>query len=183
MPEYTPAHNHLKDLEQGIPSPIDSLLWQNRYHIKDAYEGDTRHGNFGLFTPSCLWDACTTDATKPHTHLHRAHTGSCEWRHCEKSEAHIHKYKPPPPISHEDKDPAARYDRVRHVLKWVLGSRYEEQPLAENVFLQLENERKTEEAEKERKAKRLADAEKAGDEGDARVRRSYRCEESEEGRG
>lgn len=164
MAKNTVAPTNLNDLEQNVPSPVDSLLWQNRYQIKDAYEGDTRHGILGLSTPSCPWNVCTLDGTKPHTHLHRADTGSCEWHRCEKQEAHIHKYKPPPPISLEDKDPAARYDRVKHVLKGILGSWYEEQPLAENVFLRLENERKAEEAEEERKAKRLADAERAGDE-------------------
>ncbi|KAG7001515.1 hypothetical protein G7Y79_00031g066300 [Physcia stellaris] len=187
MAKNTTTPTNLNDLKQNTPSPIDSLLWQNRYQIKDAYEGSTRHGSFGIYglsTPSCPWNVCTTDATKQHTHLHRTDTGNCEWNRCEKQEAHIHKYKPPPPFSLEDKDPAARYDRVKHVLKEILGSRYEEQPLVENVFLRLEGEREEEEAERERKAKRLADAERAGDEAarefeEARVeRKAKRVEET-----
>lgn len=171
MAENTPFPTPPNNFAQSAPNPIDSLLYQNRYQIQDAYEGSTHHTAFGPSTPSCPWNVCIKDASKPHTHLHRAGTGNCSWHRCEKSEAHIHKYKPPPPLSLEqqdkDKDLAGRYNRVQHAVKSILGSDYTEEepePAIQNVFLRLENERKAEEAEKERKAKRLADAERAGDE-------------------
>ncbi|KAL8790156.1 MAG: hypothetical protein Q9195_006483 [Heterodermia aff. obscurata] len=148
-----------------IPNSQDirQKMWHNRHRIKDAYLRDQRYDHIGKSLAYCPWNVCLMDETKTHAHLHR--TGStCEWTGCDKTEVHLHKYKPPPLGPPEDIDFTGRYERVKDIMKEILGEQYQEEPLTKNIFLELEDERKAEEAEKERKAKRLADAERAGDE-------------------
>ena len=103
------------------------------------------------------------DETQTHTHLHRA-GGACEWAGCDREEDHMHEFKPLPSVPPEDNDPTGRYERVIDIVKEIFGDQYQEEPLARNIYLKLEDERRAEEAEKEQKAARLAEAVRAGDE-------------------
>ena len=143
---------------------IGQKLWHNRNRIKDAYLRDQRYDSIGHSLAYCPWNVCLMDETKTHAHLHRG-AGLCEWTGCDRTEVHIHKFKPPPPSDPiQDTDPTGRYERVKDILKELLGEQYREEPLTKNIYLMLEDERKAEEAEKEREMTHVVDAERAGEE-------------------
>lgn len=142
---------------------IDQMLLQSRHRIKYAYDHDARHSSFGMSNAYCPWSLCTEDATKSHAHLHHPGRESCEWDRCDKIEFHLHKYKPPPLDPPEYVDPTERYKSVENAMKDVMGIQREEESLVKNIYVQLDRERKAEEAEKERKARRIEDAERAGE--------------------
>ena len=151
---------------ESLPNSLEigQKLWQNRNRIRDAYLRDQRYDYIGKSLAYCPWNVCLIDENKTHAHLHRG-AGPCEWTGCNRTKVHIHKFKPPPPSNPmQDIDPTGRYERVKDILKELLGEQYQEEPLAKNIYLKLEDERKAEEAESERKMTRLVDAERAGDE-------------------
>lgn len=164
MPENIPTLAEMTAFQlEGLPNSLEigQKLWRNRNRIKDAYLRDQRYDSIGKSLAYCPWNVCLMDETKTHTHLHR--TGPCEWTFCNRTQVHIHKFTPPPAWT-DDLDPTGRYERVKDIMKEILGEQYQEEPLAKNIYLKLEDERKAEEAAKERKATRLADAVRAGDE-------------------
>ena len=151
---------------EGLPNSIEigQKIWYNRTRIKDAYLRDRRYDNMGRSLAYCPWEVCLMDDTKTHAHLHRHAGSTCEWTGCDRTEVHIHKFKPLPSDPPEDVDPTGRYERVKDIMKEILGEQYQDEPLAKNIYLKLEDERLAEEAEKERQATFLANAERAGDE-------------------
>ena len=170
---------------EGLPNSLEigQKIWHNRDRIKDAYIRDRRYDRIGNSLAYCPWDVCSMDDTKAHAHLHNDAGNSCEWLGCVRKEVHVHKFKPPPSDPAEEVDPTGRYERVKDVMKEILGEQYQEEPLAKNIYLKLEEERIAEEVEKEQKATRLADAERAGDEAKrefeqaAAVRRARRADD------
>ena len=165
MSEKIPTLAEMTGIQlEGLPNSMEigQKLWRNRNRIKDAYLRDQRYDSIGKKSLAyCPWSVCLMDETKTHTHLHRA--GTCEWNFCNRTQVHIHKFTPLP-VWTDDVDPTGRYERVKDIMKEILGEQYQEEPLAKNMYLKLEDERKAEEAAKEREATRLADAERAGDE-------------------
>ena len=141
---------------------IGRKIWLSRNRIRDAYLRDQRYDSIGKCLTYCPWNVCMMDETTTHAHLHRAGS-TCEWTGCDKKEVHLHKFKPPPSDSPEDVDPTGRYERVKDIMKEILGEQCQEEPLAKNIYVKLEEERRAEEAEKERETTRLADAERARD--------------------
>ena len=150
---------------QGLPNSleINQKIWANRDRIRAAYIRDQRYDSIGKSLAYCPWSLCLMDETQTHTHLHRAGS-ACEWAGCDREEDHVHEFKPLPSVPPEDNDPTGRYERVIDIVKEIFGDQYQEEPLARNIYLKLEDERRAEEAEKEQKAARLADAVRAGDE-------------------
>ena len=73
---------------------------------------------------------------------------------------HLHKFKPLTPRS----TGIGLYDRVKFVIQDIIERQHVDEALVNNIFAQLEGEKIADEAEQEKKASRLREAEKAGEE-------------------
>ena len=153
---------------ETFPSAVylNRVMCQHQPRIFAAYNGDTFWDVFDTApTYSCHWSGCAKDKAESHGHLHHGvDSAICQWNKCTRRDVHVHKYKPPVDGQSWEADRMTPFDRVKFVVQDILEPQYVTEWLLNNIFNQLGEDRAKRDADNKIKAKRLADAEEAGEE-------------------